>query len=64
MMYTEEPEVLSLNSTILPLTALVCILDAVQTICGGILRGAGRPHIGTISNFIGYYLVSMPLFFL
>ena len=31
---------------------------------GGILRGAGRPLVGSIFNFIGYYLEGFPCLFI
>ena len=39
----------------------VQFFDGMQTLCGGVLRGAGLPTRGTIMNFIGYYLVGVPL---
>ncbi len=53
------------------------ILDGMQNALGGVLRGAGdfilenkspmqligRPTTGTVMNFIGYYAVSIPLYF-
>lgn len=28
---------------------------------GGIIRGAGKPRIGAIFNFVGYYLIGIPI---
>ena len=28
---------------------------------GGVLRGSGRQYIGAIMNFIGYYIIGLPL---
>ena len=28
---------------------------------GGVLRGSGRQYIGAITNFIGYYIIGIPL---
>ncbi len=30
---------------------------------GGVLRGSGRQYIGAVANFIGYYIVGIPLAF-
>jgi Na+-driven multidrug efflux pump len=30
---------------------------------GGILRAAGRPKLGSIINFIGYWMIAIPLYF-
>ncbi len=30
---------------------------------GGILRATGRPKLGSIINFIGYWLIAIPLYF-
>lgn len=39
------------------------IFDGLQNILCGILRGAGKPTAGSIMNFVGYYLIAMPLYF-
>lgn len=28
---------------------------------GGVLRGSGRQYIGAIMNFVGYYIIGLPL---
>ena len=42
------------------------ILDLVffpllQIVIGGVFRGSGRQYIGAIMNFIGYYIIGLPL---
>ena len=32
-----------------------------KVVIGGMLRGSGRQYIGAIMNFIGYYVIGIPL---
>ncbi|KAJ3070777.1 hypothetical protein HDU98_006211 [Podochytrium sp. JEL0797] len=63
--FSDDPEVIRIVGEIVPLVAAFQIVDGLNCICGGILRGAGRPEIGAILNMIAYYLVGIPfgLFF-
>ena len=37
------------------------IYSILQVVIGGVLRGSGRQYIGAIMNFIGYYIIGLPL---
>ena len=32
-----------------------------QVVIGGVLRGSGRQYIGAIMNFVGYYIIGLPV---
>jgi len=37
------------------------MIDGVQSACGAILRGCGRPKPGTICNLVGHYVFGIPI---
>ncbi|CAH1777792.1 unnamed protein product [Owenia fusiformis] len=41
--------------------ALSQCFDGMQQVCGGILRGCGRQTLGACVNFIGFYIIGMPV---
>lgn len=59
--YTDNEEVIKFASKLIYLTAFVFIFDGLQTIEGSILRSIGKPFQGSIVNFVGYYLLSVPI---
>eukprot|EP01116_Phalansterium_solitarium_P008690 TRINITY_DN22645_c0_g1_i1.p1 TRINITY_DN22645_c0_g1~~TRINITY_DN22645_c0_g1_i1.p1 ORF type:complete len:547 (-),score=142.41 TRINITY_DN22645_c0_g1_i1:125-1765(-) len=59
--FTNNEDVLSIVRTLFLICAVMQFFDGLQTLCGGILRGVGLPTRGTIMNFVGYYLIGVPL---
>jgi len=37
------------------------MLDGTQVVASGILRGLGRTRPAAVANFVGYYLLALPL---
>ncbi|KAJ3047539.1 hypothetical protein HDU99_009463 [Rhizoclosmatium hyalinum] len=58
--FSDDESVISIVSQIMPLVAAFQLADVMACICGGILRGAGRPDIGAYLNLIGYYILGIP----
>ena len=42
-------------------TINIVIFFSPQIVIGGVFRGSGRQYIGAIMNFIGYYIIGLPL---
>ncbi|KAJ3028095.1 UNVERIFIED_CONTAM: hypothetical protein HDU68_002480 [Siphonaria sp. JEL0065] len=59
--FTDDQAVIDVVNEIIPLAATFQIADVMGCICGGILRGAGRPEIGAYLNLIGYYAMGIPI---
>ena len=59
--YTDEPEVLLLAATILPIAAAFQLFDGVQVVGGGILRGIGATLPAAVFNAVAYYAIALPL---
>jgi MATE family, multidrug efflux pump len=60
-LYSDEPAVIALAATLLPIAAAFQLFDAIQVVSGAILRGMGRPDAGAALSLIGYYGVALPL---
>jgi MATE family multidrug resistance protein len=59
--YTTDPAVIDGASRLLLLVTIVMILDAWQSVNGGILRGIGRPLPATVAAFIAYYPINLTI---
>eukprot|EP01112_Ceratiomyxa_fruticulosa_P001590 TRINITY_DN1176_c0_g2_i1.p1 TRINITY_DN1176_c0_g2~~TRINITY_DN1176_c0_g2_i1.p1 ORF type:complete len:513 (+),score=81.96 TRINITY_DN1176_c0_g2_i1:137-1675(+) len=59
-LYTSSQDVIDIAATLIAFVALVTIFDGMQGVLGGILRGAGRPSIGTVANLFGHFVVGIP----
>ncbi len=58
-LFTSDPEVIALAADVLPLCAAFQLFDALAANCNGILRGIGRPDIGSYVNLFAYYAVGI-----
>jgi MATE family multidrug resistance protein len=60
-LYSGNAAVIAAAAAILPIAAAFELFDGVQCVGGGILRGMGRTRPAAVFNFIGYYVLAMPL---
>uniref|UniRef100_A0A383V4G4 Protein DETOXIFICATION n=1 Tax=Tetradesmus obliquus TaxID=3088 RepID=A0A383V4G4_TETOB len=60
-LFTNDPAVIASCCSVLPLLAGLVFFDGVNAVVGGCLRGAGRQMLGAAINFIGYWVVGVPL---
>jgi MATE family multidrug resistance protein len=61
LLYTEEEEVVWLAASILPIAACFQLVDGIQVVGGGVLRGFGKTRPAAVFNFVGYYLLALPV---
>lgn len=59
--YTENTEVVVIAATILPIAAAFQIVDGIQVVCAGVLRGMGRPLPSAIANLVAFWIIGLPL---
>lgn len=59
--FTIEQPVIDLCGKLIVLVAIFQVADGVQSVCGGVLRGAGETRPSMIANLVGYWFVGMPL---
>ena len=62
--FTGDPELLKVTSTVMILMAGYIGCDGLQTVLGGILRGTGRQASAVPVIFFSYYLLALPAAFL
>ncbi|BFZ55446.1 ethionine resistance protein [Savitreella phatthalungensis] len=60
-LFSSDPAVIALSAQILPLNALFNLVDCVQCVTAGVLRGQGRQHFGGVLNLAAYYGVAIPI---
>lgn len=58
--FNDDPEVVELVSSILPLVALFQIFDGLACVTSGILRARGKQAIGALLNISAYYVIGIP----
>ncbi|KAF8508258.1 mate-domain-containing protein [Hysterangium stoloniferum] len=60
-MFSDDPLVVSLVASILPLVGLFQVFDGLATTTGGILRARGKQVTGALLNLTAYYIIGIPL---
>jgi MATE family, multidrug efflux pump len=60
-LYSDEPAVVALAASLLPIAAAFQLFDGTQVVAGAVLRGMGRPDGGAALSLIGYYGIGLPL---
>jgi MATE family multidrug resistance protein len=60
-LYTRDPRVLAVGPSLLGLAAAFQIFDGIQTVSTGALRGLGETRFPMFVNFVGYWLLGLPL---
>ncbi len=60
-LYTRDPRVLAVGPTLLWVAAAFQIFDGIQTVSTGALRGLGETRIPMAANFVGYWILGLPL---
>src|SRR5580658_10509616 len=63
-LYTTDAQVMAVGPALLFLAAAFQIFDGIQTVCTGALRGLGETRAPMVANFIGYWILGLPLGFI
>uniref|UniRef100_A0A803MIJ4 Multidrug and toxic compound extrusion protein n=2 Tax=Chenopodium quinoa TaxID=63459 RepID=A0A803MIJ4_CHEQI len=58
--YSNEEEVVKYVAVMMPILAISNLLDGIQSVLSGIVRGCGRQKIGALINLGSYYIVGIP----
>lgn len=61
--FTDDDEVISLVADVLPICAILQLLEGMASMSHGLLRSIGRQSIGGYTNLGVYYSVALPLSF-
>jgi MATE family multidrug resistance protein len=62
-LFTHDPEVLAVGPSLPGIAAAFQIFDGIQTVATGSLRGLGETRTPMVANFIGYWILGLPLGF-
>jgi MATE family multidrug resistance protein len=60
-MYTTDLAVVAVAASVLPIAAAFQVFDGTQVVCCGVLRGMGRTRPAAWFNFLGYWLLGLPV---
>jgi MATE family multidrug resistance protein len=60
-LYTHDPQVLAVGSSLLIVVAAFEVFDGIQTISTGALRGLGETRVPMLANLVGYWVLGLPL---
>ncbi len=60
-LYTSNPEVLAVASTLIPLAGLFQVFDGIQAVAIGALRGLGDTKAPFLINIVGFWLIGIPV---
>jgi MATE family multidrug resistance protein len=59
--YTNEVEVIALAITLIPVAGIFQVVDGLQVVAAGVLRGVADTKSPMIINLLGFWLVGMPV---
>ncbi|XP_067864546.1 multidrug and toxin extrusion protein 1-like isoform X2 [Heptranchias perlo] len=59
--FTADKDIIQLVSDVDPVIATFHWFEAIATVSGGVLRGAGKQKLGAIGNLVGFYSIGFPL---
>jgi MATE family multidrug resistance protein len=59
--YSSDAAVIAAAAAVLPIAAAFQVFDGTQAVGMGILRSMGRTRPAAVFNFIGYYVLALPL---
>ena len=60
-LYTDDLSVIALATTLIPIAGIFQIVDGLQAVTSGILRGIGDTLIPMAINLIGFWLIGLPI---
>jgi MATE family multidrug resistance protein len=60
-LYTREAEVLAIASALIPVAGVFQIVDGLQVVCAGVLRGVADTFKPLLINVLGFWMVGMPI---
>jgi len=46
---------------VLPVVGAFQLFDGLAAVAGGVMRGCGRQTIGAIYNFVGFFIIGLPV---
>ena len=60
-LFSPSPEVLALGASLLLVAAVFQLFDGLQAVATGVLRGLGDTRTAMVVNFVGHWLLGLPV---
>lgn len=60
-LYTDDPPVVALAVTLLPIAAAFQVFDGLQAVAFGLLRGLGDTRLPALFNVVGHWMLGLPV---
>ncbi|MDZ4803689.1 MAG: MATE family efflux transporter [Candidatus Eisenbacteria bacterium] len=59
--FTDDPEVIRVGTTLLRVAAIFQLFDGLQVTASGVLRGTGETRLPMLVNLIGHWAIGLPV---
>lgn len=59
--YTNQPEVLAITVSLIPIAGFFQVFDGLQAVAAGVLRGVGDTVVPMIVNLLGFWIIGLPV---
>lgn len=59
--FTADPAIIAAAASLIPIAGVFQVVDGIQGVSGGILRGAGDTRVPMLANLAGYAVLALPL---
>jgi MATE family multidrug resistance protein len=60
LLYNREAAVVATAAALIPIAGFFQVLDGLQCVATGVLRGAGETRVPAVANLVGYWVVGLP----
>ena len=60
-LYTNDPAVIVIAATLIPIAGVFQVFDGLQVTSGGVLRGMGETRSPMLANLVGYWVLGFPV---
>ncbi|HHI79608.1 MAG TPA: MATE family efflux transporter [Planctomycetes bacterium] len=60
-LYSQDPEVLALASSLIPLAGFFQVFDGLQVVASGILRGTGDTRTPMLGHLVAFWILGIPM---
>jgi len=60
-LFTQDHEVLEAVADVTLAVGTFQLFDSMNSVCAGVFRGLGKQTYGAMTNFIGFYVIGLPL---
>jgi MATE family multidrug resistance protein len=60
-LFTRDTAVLAVAVLLIPIAGVFQVFDGVQVVAAGVLRGVGDTRVPMLINFVGYFVLGLPI---